>query len=353
VQYRDDIDQAENISVVLYATAASLELSDDARTVTGVNVKTAADRQFVVRARRVVLAAGGIDNARLLLLSNQQVAAGVGNQHDLVGRYFADHIWYRSGFILPTNQDLQVVKIYQTELPFEGYYGVRCHLALPEARLRELQIPGYRTELQITRTYGFHESTGAALRLRRQLFDGALDEITFDDILSLATDPIPPASFWFDKDSGPLVYGFGNYVEQIPNPDSRVLLSTERDALGMPRPELRWQLTNADMAGIAKAQELIAAEVGRSGVGRMSIVMPEPAEAMEGARWGCHHLGTTRMHEDPKRGVVDANGRVHGLQNLFIAGSSVFPSFGYANPTLTIVAMSLRLADHLKTTEAA
>lgn len=353
-RYREELDRAGNISVLLHATVASLDLSEDTRQVTGVSVKTSAERQFVVRPKRVVLAAGGIENARLLLLSNQQIAAGVGNQHDLVGRYFADHIWYRSGFILPSSQSPEDLEIYDSEIPFEGDYAVRCHLALPEARLRELQIPGYRSELQVKHTYRFHESTDAAVRIRRHLLDRALDEISLDDIWSLVTDPVPPASFWFDTTSGPLVYGFGNYVEQIPNPESRVLLSSQRDALGMPRPELRWRLTSADMAGIAKAQEVIAAEVGRAGVGRMNIVIPDPAQAIEGAGYGCHHMGTTRMHVDPKRGVVDADARVHGLENLFIAGSSVFPSFGYANPTLTIVAMSLRLADHLKSsTEAA
>lgn len=127
-------------------------------------------------------------------------------------------------------------------------------------------------------------------------------------------------------------------------------LSGKKDALGMNRPELHWRLSNLDKEGIVKAQAVIAAEVGRAGVGRMQSYFPESEETiLKGSGGGAHHMGTTRMHVDPKRGVVDADARVHGLENLFVAGSSVFPSYGFSNPTLTIVALALRLADHLKT----
>jgi choline dehydrogenase-like flavoprotein len=170
-------------------------------------------------------------------------------------------------------------------------------------------------------------------------------------MLNVLSDPTRPVwhHFFYNNDGGPLVYGFGNNVEQVPNRDSRVRLSAEKDALGMNRPELRWQLSNLDKEGILKAQKSIAVEVGRSGIGRMNIFIPDSEETiLDESKGVCHNMGTTRMHQDSKRGVVDANARVHGVENLFIAGSSVFPSCGFSNPTLTIIALSIRLADHLK-----
>ncbi|MGH8659763.1 MAG: GMC family oxidoreductase [Gammaproteobacteria bacterium] len=110
-----------------------------------------------------------------------------------------------------------------------------------------------------------------------------------------------------------------------------------------------WRLSDIDKEGIRRAHRLIAVEVGRSGFDRMRIDLPdEDPELLKGAEGVCHHMGTTRMHPDPRLGVVDANCRIHGLENIFIAGSSVFATSGYANPTLTIVALALRLADRVR-----
>jgi choline dehydrogenase-like flavoprotein len=147
----------------------------------------------------------------------------------------------------------------------------------------------------------------------------------------------------------PLNYGFANHCEQCPNPASRVRLSEKKDAFGQNMTELDWRLCELDIDGIRKAQRVIAREVGRAGIGRMNIFMSEAGEDIPAAIRGVkHHMGTTRMHADPKQGVVDADCRIHGIENIFVAGSSVFPSGGYPNPTLTLTALAVRLADHLK-----
>jgi choline dehydrogenase-like flavoprotein len=135
--------------------------------------------------------------------------------------------------------------------------------------------------------------------------------------------------------------------EQIPNPDSRVTLAGEYDALGLKRVQLDWRLSPVDMRSIIRAQEIIDEELRHVGLGRLYIEMHDetPPSNLTG---GWHHMGTTRMHREPKKGVVDENCRVHGISNLFIAGPSVFPTCGYANPVLTTVALSVRLADHVK-----
>jgi choline dehydrogenase-like flavoprotein len=135
--------------------------------------------------------------------------------------------------------------------------------------------------------------------------------------------------------------------EQTPNPSSRVLLDAEKDMLGMNRICLQWRLTAQDIRSMIRAQEIIGEELQRAGLGRLLIqeTSDEPPEKIHG---GWHHMGTTRMHENEKQGVVDRHGKVHGMSNLFISGSSVFPTCGYANPVLTSIALAIRLADHVK-----
>jgi choline dehydrogenase-like flavoprotein len=148
----------------------------------------------------------------------------------------------------------------------------------------------------------------------------------------------------------------GPAAEQAPDPDSRVLLGTDTDVLGMPRARLDWRLGDLDVRSAAGLVDALGRETRRLGLGE---VEPAPWLARPGEGWrtdalvsthpigGYHHMGTTRMADDPSRGVVDADGRVHGIDNLFVAGSSVFPTGGWANPTLTIIALAMRTADRL------
>jgi choline dehydrogenase-like flavoprotein len=137
-------------------------------------------------------------------------------------------------------------------------------------------------------------------------------------------------------------------VEQAPNPNSRVTLDTERDRLGLNKAQLNWQLSPLDKRSMIRALEILGAEVGAAGIGRLQIILPEDDTWPETLRGGWHLMGTTRMSDNPRKGVVDRNCQVHGVHNLFIAGSSVFPTAGSGTPTLTLVGLAMRLADHLK-----
>ena len=145
-------------------------------------------------------------------------------------------------------------------------------------------------------------------------------------------------------------------AEQAPNPDSRVKLGEQKDAVGMPRVALDWRLSPLDVDSVTGLVDAVGRESQRLGLGTV-----EPASwlTLGDKRWrsdelvsahpigGFHHMGTTRMASDPRRGVTDGWGRVHGLPNLHIAGSSLFPTAGWANPTLTILALTLRTADRI------
>jgi choline dehydrogenase-like flavoprotein len=133
--------------------------------------------------------------------------------------------------------------------------------------------------------------------------------------------------------------------EQAPNPDSRVTLGSRRDRFGLPVARLDWRPGDSDRASIRASQEVIDQVLRAAGLGHVAFMLGDehPPALLEG---NFHHLGATRMHTDPAKGVVDADCRVHGVRNLYVAGSSVFPTYGCSNPTLTVVALALRLADH-------
>lgn len=149
----------------------------------------------------------------------------------------------------------------------------------------------------------------------------------------------------------PLTMDVSVELEQAPNPESRVKLSSAQDAMGLNQVLLDWKFTKLEKRSALAFIKTIGKEFGRLGLGRVMIrdwLLEDNDEWGEDLHGSFHHLGTTRMTDDPKRGVVDRNCRVHGVYNLYIAGGSVFATAGATNPTLTIVALSLRLADHLK-----
>jgi choline dehydrogenase-like flavoprotein len=136
----------------------------------------------------------------------------------------------------------------------------------------------------------------------------------------------------------------------VPNPDSRVSLTRERDALGIPRVQLDWRLTRQDKDSVIRTLEITGAALAGAGLGRLKMLVDDSAEWPSDLAGGWHHMGTTRMSDSPREGVVDRDCRVHGMSNLFVAGSSVFPTAGSGTPTMTIVALALRLSDHLRRT---
>jgi choline dehydrogenase-like flavoprotein len=137
-------------------------------------------------------------------------------------------------------------------------------------------------------------------------------------------------------------------IDPAPNPASRITLSDERDALGQRRAQLDWRLDSLDKHSVNRTLEIMGAALGRAGLGRLQIVSDDDTTWPEDIRGGWHHMGTTRMSDDPKQGVVDKHCQVHGISNLFVAGSSVFPTAGSGTPTMTLVSLALRLADRIK-----
>ena len=348
--FRKELADASNIQVVPGANVTSIEAHKDGQRIERVAVRTLRGRNLGVRARVFVLGTGGIENARTLLASDSVHAKGLGNEHDLVGRFFMTHIWYSSGLILPASQQVSF-DLYTKDISAGKSAGeIACHanLVLPEQVVRQGGIPDFRAALNTSHTLRYKEAVHSAQVLKESIgkFDWP-DDIGrhLANIIGHPGDVLSAAR----HRGGALVLLLKNVSEQAPNPTSRINLAHEKDALGMPVATIDWRLSDIDKHGIRYAHSCIAKEVGRSGFGRMFIELPDDEpELLAGADGGAHHMGTTRMHDSPRLGVVDKNCRVHGIGNLFVAGSSVFPTGGCANPTLTIIALATRLSDHIK-----
>lgn len=337
--YREQIFAAPNVHLFTQANVCELEANEGATAVDTLRVRTPESKEFRVRARRYVLACSTIQNARLLLASNARASAGLGNGNDLVGRYFMEHLEMPSGNLVTLGATPPSAAMYAFDF---GRTRARGELALAPMVQRERRVLNATVSLEPGAVGEAAKSTfewGTPEVVERMRVGGVADESASSNV------PAAPRSFHLMTRQ-----------EQAPNPDSRVTLSTERDALGMPRARLDWRLTDLDRRSFRTFYEVLGRELGRAGVGRVQMrdwVMEKsdaPWPASLGGGW--HHMGTTRMHDNPKQGVVDANCRVHGVGNLWVAGAAVYPTAGCVNPTLTLVALTLRLADHLKSTHA-
>ncbi len=324
---------------------------------TAARATSAPGRTLTAEARTYVLAAGGIETPRLLLLSRGTHAQGLGNAHDQVGRYFTEHLAARSGVIVPTRPEvLAADSLYM--LPGSLYTEAdrgrarrRAVLALGDDVLREHELLNVGFLLEAHPRALACNGTRSLATLARAAVSRPRPPALPRHAAAVARDArgvaVTVARRLGRRHVDPDVLVMRVQSEQAPNPDSRVTLGRKRDALGLPLPRLDWKLTPLDKASIRRAQDIVDDRLRAAGLGSVDdkLGSEQPPVLFYGLY---HHLGTTRMHADPKQGVVDADCRVHGASNVFVAGSSVFPTAGWANPTLTIVAVAARLAEHLK-----
>ncbi|MFL5468817.1 MAG: FAD-dependent oxidoreductase [Gemmatimonadaceae bacterium] len=347
IKYRDEIVNSPNIHLYTHANVVEVEANEELTAVRSARIRGFDGKEYHARARRFVLACHTIQNARLLLASNRQARTGLGNGNDLVGRYFMEHFEMPSGELALADPQSTKTKLYE----FAGLGGPpRGELALTAATQREHRILNGTANVeagnygdQVPSTFQFIDTV--MMNKMRAWQKGGRKGPPPIRVAAAALAP---------RDKGPpRFYHMMTRQEQAPNPDSRVTLSAEKDALGMPRAKLDWRVTELDKRSIRTFYQLLGGEMGRSGTGRVQIkewLLSDDKTWPSFISGGWHHMGTTRMHTDPKQGVVDANCKIHGLANLYIGGASVHPTAGAANPTLTLVALSLRLADHLKAT---
>lgn len=327
-KYRAALAEAPDVSVYLFANAVDIVLDDARRNVSRLECRgyagSGVPTPFRVEAGRFVLAMGGIENARLLLASRSQEPRGVANGSDLVGRCFMEHPHYYSsaGLIAPNTPEIGLYRHHTVEVPSkEGPVAVA---------LQGVWAPS------------------AALRESHELLDFTLELVPEVEVDNEMLSPTTASALLARRDPEPERFALTIRAEQAPDDESRVMLSEEVDAVGVPRVDLRWLISRNDDVALKRA--LVAAGIFVARTLGARLFVPSEGDRFD---WtplpGGHHMGTTRMAASARDGVVDRNCRCFEVENLYIAGSSVFPTGGSANPTLTIVALAERLADHLLT----
>jgi choline dehydrogenase-like flavoprotein len=328
-KYRPAIRDSSRIRCVLHANATELVPVESATAVQELRATTLGGAEFRVRARGFLLATGAIENARLLLDSDSRTPGGLGNANDTVGRYFADHGFRTIGWMLVTHPEAWLrEERFMRDVPQSGFRIEDTGFA---------STPAYRTA---SRSLGFAMMAAPFDHNPKAPGANAIRELTVD------RDRFPVRRPKGLGTPGDLRWiGLIGVAEQSPNPNSRITLQDERNAVGSRRAAIHHAVRAEDWKSLRESARRFGTAVAQSGHGRMKFADLEVGSWVEGV--GGHHAGTTRMSDDPRRGVTDRQARVHGIANLFVAGSSLFPTSGHAHPTYTVVALALRAADRL------
>jgi choline dehydrogenase-like flavoprotein len=315
-----------------------------------VAVRTLSGVSLTVAARSFVVCTGGIENARLLLACNRVHAAGIGNAHDQVGRYFTDHPAVLAGSLVPTDAH-PPLRFY--DRVFVSDYATIGHLLLTDQTMRERQLVLGSVRLDPVDDPDLAGPGLDALRsIKNDLHHGRFPDELATHIAQMAADIGPLSELAWHR----LVYGQAPVssvdvrvaISPAPNADSRVMLGTERDPLGMPRVVLDWRLSEIDRRTFSATVDLFAREAGRLNLGRVKKLIDDSSDWNIDIEGVGHAICTTRMSSEPRHGVVDRDCRIWGVENLYVAGSSVFSTPPAGTPTLLLVTLALRLADHLR-----
>jgi choline dehydrogenase-like flavoprotein len=313
IRFGDDMRCSKTLQVVTGATATHLSLDEAGKRVSAITCRSLEGRTLTVSAHVVVLATGGLETPRLLLASNDRQPRGIGNAHDLVGRFYTDHPKHHSGTLAPG----PLTRAFAKELQYSPKPRFCICFALDDEMQKAFgllehvvylkPIYGRRWKVQLRRLYGrspCREGNGFVSAYRVKFV-----------------------------------------TEQAPNPQSRVSLCRETDAFGVPKLALDWRFTDLDRTSMARTLDLLEKRFLQVGLGRFDFGDQHPS--LDNMTDAAHQMGTTRMARHPREGVVDTNCRVFGTENLYVAGSAVFPTGPSYSPTFTILALARRLGEHL------
>lgn len=356
--YHDALVKSRHVSLYLWSNVVDIACNTWGTNVEHVQVRTLSGNEFQVRARTFVLAAGAIENARLLLSSNRQRAAGIGNENDLVGRYFQDHPRFKGGVVE-----------FAPQYRHNPFYDIKFHCVADELVIDGTKVSGQlrvpwavqqRERLLDAQVWFYSMHAGESedtIRALQHLHHRARRQMSpirglASDLAVIARHPLGAAAYTVGHLSGSrrLVRSvtMEMIVEPEPHPDSRVTLCDQVDGLGMRRSKVTWRLTDNVRRTADRTFELIAQALQDAGVARVTLSTPMSETGWPANLEGTyHHMGTTRMHESPHKGVVDPDCRLNSVSNFYVAGSSVFPTSSSNHPTMTLTALALRLSDHL------
>lgn len=374
-RYGHRLTTAQNIRVLLHANVTGLRLNREGNRLDTLDISTLSGHRIRVSATQVVLAMGGLEIPRLLLSSRDVHPDGIGNAHDAVGRYYMCHV---AGTIGALRLSAPLKSVWHGyDMAGDGTY-CRRRLALKPQVQRTQRIGNFVARLHHPQIADPAHRTGALSLLylsrflipyeyAKRLHEGP-DPTVFHSLKHLRNIFADCFSTWAfawhllcsrklaDRKFPSIIVAPKNrafsidfHAEQYPNASSRVKLGPQIDRLGQRCVHVDWRYLPDDIATVSRSLALLATEVERSGAGHLVYSKASvEAEMTRYGAYGGHHIGTARMGRDPRSSVTDANARVHSVANLFVAGSALFPTSSQANPTLTLVALALRTAQHLK-----
>ena len=361
-----DLGSSASATVLTNSTVVDIRCDASASHVSSVRVATQRHSGFSVEARVFILAAGGIENPRMLLASRSRHRDGLGNGHGLVGRFFMEHPLFVSGVLRPKD-----FTVFDDPTSYDPHlhddivvrmdYVLHDDVVRRERLLRSYFVFEHSFLNARTRRIYASESAARSLRaaanVRAALMGRARASNIAEETRRAALGSHHIARFGFELTGekvlrrlnphhrGPRVFRIHALAEQVPDPNNRVRLIHAKDEFGVPMARLDWRLTDQDVDSYARSQDQLAERLVAAGHESIDSLVKRNSlpPALLGAH---HHMGTTRMSDDPRGGVVDRNSLVHGVDNLYVTGTSVFPTGGYANPTLTAMALALRVAHH-------
>lgn len=353
-KYKEPLTSSTNVTIYKNANVVDLEFDSQQEKVDRVFVESKPGKRHSIDADIFVMCFGGIENPRYLLEFNQKYSNKLGNQGDCVGRYFMEHPVVRAAHFHAQEQD-----------KFAFYHGealkgrtVKGFFQLNERALKEHLLTNMRMPLIPATNYTLSDGISSYHSINDAISDFELpDEFgnhvynIFSDI-DMVIEAVSRKSF--DAKLFEQADQFGGFelqimIEQTPDRDNRIKLGEQKDDFGIRKVIVDWRLSEQDKERMWQGLELVAKDIGASSLGRLKL-LKDREDRMWGSQlgFGNHHMGTTRMSESSAKGVVDKNQKVFGTSNLFIGGSSVFSTGGHVPPTLTIVAMAVRLAEHIK-----
>ncbi len=353
VMLRRRLAASRNVTVMLDATVTELTCDPAGARLQSVELQSRHGKRLVVKAAVFVIACGGIETARLLLASPGPTGRGVANASGLVGRFFQDHISYVAAEIRPRSR-AQLQRLFDPR-----YIGRTMFTAKIEATER-LQRDCALLNVMAHLAFPIPEALGLleVRRILRSVQAGKLSLPSFDEAVALARGGVELTRLALGRvlEQRRASPRHGSVLllvdtEQAPNPDSRVSLDASLDAFGMRRAVLDWRVTDLETRTLQRFAALVASELQRLDLATVVLAGPPDfgrRDCLGAARDIFHHMGTARMSHSPHDGVTNADLRCHEVDNLFIAGAAVFPAGGLSNPTFTVIALSIRLADHLK-----
>ena len=344
---------AENIEVVLHANAVEILLADDGGTVRGLRCRTLSGREAVFTARQYVFCLGGIETARFLLQAHAEGQAPW-HRNEWLGRHFQDHLDVYCADLVDV----------QTER-FHAYFDHVCRRGYRyEPRFRLTSDEQEKAGLLTVAGMVFFEDRPDSPRdgvwqTMKHLIRGRLREVSARDVGTLAKHlPLLARQMYryqvqgrsFNPE-GLVKFRLRVFCEQEPLGESRITLGTQKDALGHFRARLDWRISERELASVRRFVEVVRDSFAERQLAR---VVPDPdlmdnPDVFRGKVMDSyHHMGGARMAASATQGVVDLDLKIHGTRNAYVCSSAVFPASGFSNPTHTLLALAVRLADHLK-----